>query len=295
MIGFITVHYKDKREFEQFVLKEKKFKSKLYKKDLCSENFIYPLEAKHQGMSYKIDEYKGYLYGNIRFFYSEEKGVNYSSAFGYSNLCESIDLLTKQTVQIERTTLSRLTFAVKITTQFSGNDLIKNNIIMHKLSGYNHNLSEDLKKGVKIFEHHNYQLAISSEIKKGSENNMSITIKLVFKTSAEFRKLGINNINDLKDKAKLEALFCLFIKRFNELTIIDSIHSYDIFSKADKQNISIYLDPNFWDNLLCKNKRQTRYLEKKNFERIQQEHKLNSLKSLLIELIIHEFNSFINR
>ena len=294
MIGFITVHYKDKREFEQFVLKEKKFTSKLIKKDLDSENFIYPLEAKYQGMSYKVDEYKGYFYGNIRFFYSEEKGIKYTSLFGYSNLCESIDLLIKHTVQIDSTTLSRLTIVFKIYVSISGNDLIKNNIIMHKLLGYNHNLSEDLKKGVKIFEYHNYKLGVFSEMKKGNNSRKSLTVRLEFKTSAELRKLGLNNIKDLKDKLKLKGLFDVFLKRFNELTIIDSIQDFDVFSEIDKQKLITYMNPSSWDNLLIRNKRTVKYLAKKDFEILQKEYKLNTLRDLLRKKIIIEFDSFIN-
>jgi hypothetical protein len=294
MIGFITVHYKDKREFEQFVLKEKKFKSKLYKKDLCSENFIYPLEAKYQGMCYKIDEYKGYLYGNIRFFYSEEKGVKYTSVFGYSNLCESIDLLAKQTVQIDSTTLSRLTIVFKIYIPISGEEMIKNNIIMYKLLGYNHNLSEDLKKGIKVFEYHNYKFCFISEVSKGNKNKKSLTVRLEFKTSADLRKLGLNNIKDLKDKLKLKGLFDIFLKMFNGLTIIDGIQESDVFSERDKQKLITYMNPSFWNNLLIRNKRTTKYLAKKDFEKLQKEYKLNTLRDLLREKIIIEFDSFIN-
>lgn len=294
MIGFITLHYKDKREFEQFVLKEKKFKSKLYKKDLCSENFIYPLEAKYQGMSYKIDEYKGYLYGNIRFFYSEEKGVKYTSVFGYSNLCESIDLLAKQTVQIDSTTLSRLTIVFKIYIPISGEEMIKNNIIMYKLLGYNHNLSEDLKKGIKVFEYHNYKFCFISEVSKGNKNKKSLTVRLEFKTSADLRKLGLNNIKDLKDKLKLKGLFDIFLKMFNGLTIIDGIQESDVFSERDKQKLITYMNPSFWNNLLIRNKRTTKYLAKKDFEKLQKEYKLNTLRDLLREKIIIEFDSFIN-
>ncbi len=294
MIGFITVHYKDKREFEQFVSKEKKFTSKLIKKDLDSENFIYPLEAKYQGMSYKIDEHKGYLYGNIRFFYSEEKGVKYTSVFGYSNLYESIDLLAKQTVQIDSTTLSRLTIVFKIYMPISGEEMIKNNIIMYKLLGYNHNLSEDLKKGLKVFEYHNYKFCFISEVSKGNKNKNSLTVRLEFKTSAELRKLGLNNIKDLKDKLKLKGLFDVFLKRFNELTIIDSIHDFDVFSEIDKQKLITYMNPSSWDNLLIRNKRTVKYLAKKDFEILQKEYKLNTLRDLLRKKIIIEFDSFIN-
>lgn len=294
MIGFITIHYKDKSEFEQFVLEEKMFTSKLIKKDLNSENFTYPLEAKYQSMSYKIDEYKGYLFGNIRLFYSEEKAVKYTNAFGYSNLCESIDLLSIHTTQIESTTISRISIVFNVFMPISGDYMIKNNIIMHKLLGYNHNLSEDLKKGVKIFEYHNYKFCFSSAMKKRKVNKDLLTVRLDFKTSAELRKIGLYNIKDLKIKSKLEGLFNIFLHRLNELTIIDSIENWDVFSEIDRQQLITYMDPRFWDNLLIRSKRNTKYRAKKDFERMQKVYKLNTLQNLLREKIIIEFDSFIN-
>lgn len=294
MIAFITIHYKDKSEFEQFVLKEKMFTSKFIKKDLNSENFKYPLEAKYQCMTYKIDEYKGYLYGNIRLFYFEEKGIKYTSFFGHSNLCESIDLLSLHTTQIESTTISRITVVFNVFMPISGDYMIKNNIIMHKLLGYNHNLSEDFKKGVKIFEYHNYKLCVFSAMKKGKIKKDLLTVKLDFKTSAELRKIGLNNIKDLKDKSKLKDLFDIFLKRLNEFTIIDSIENWDVFSKIDGQQLITYMNPRFWDNLLIRSKRNTKYRAKKDFERIQKAYKLNSLQNLLKDKIIIEFDSFIN-
>jgi hypothetical protein len=291
MIGFITIHYKDKRELEQFVLKNDKFKSLIIKQEIHSNSFIYPLVTSYQGMNFKVDEYKAYISGNIKSYYVLEKQYRYCDEFGYLNLCESIDLLAKETIQIEITTLSKLTIVFNLDSPICGSQLIKKNIIMHKLIGYNHNKTPNLKNELKLFEHHNYTLGIFSTFNKKS---YSISIRLEYKTSAEFTKLGIKNIIDLKDKVKLTKLFTVFLKRFDELTIIDKIQDYDEFSKEDKKKLSIYMEPNFWDNLLKEDKRNSRYLAKKEFEKIQIKYKLNSLKNSLREQLIEEFNLFIN-
>lgn len=54
------------------------------------------------------------------------------------------------------------------------------------------------------------------------------------------------------------------------------------------------MNPGFWNNLLIRNKRTTKYLAKKDFEKLQKEYKLNTLRDLLREKIIIEFDSFIN-
>jgi hypothetical protein len=81
---------------------------------------------------------------------------------------------------------------------------------------------------------------------------------------------------------------------FNELTIIDGIQESDVFSERDKQKLITYMNPSFWNNLLIRNKRTTKYLAKKDFEKLQKEYKLNTLRDLLREKIIIEFDSFIN-
>ncbi len=293
MIGFVSLHYKNKVLLEDFILTNKIFDQVISKKDLKTNKVLYPIESSYKGMTYKVDDYKGYLFGNLKYFYLKEESDVLSRQFNYSNLCICIDLLVAKTVKIESTTISKLTLVFDLNIIKSANHFINNNLLMHKLIGYNHDVDSNSKKELKQFERHNYIFGVYSLVKKSSKCKNLLRIELRINKSIEFKKLQIYSILDLKNKTKLRGLFSLFLKRYDELTIIDDIESYDMFLEKDRSKMLLYMNPTYWYNLTVHNKRQAKLNAKKDFERIQTKYNLNHLKSQIRELLIRDFETFI--
>lgn len=294
MIGYVTIHYKDKRRLEEYIISHPSFENVTMKKNIKTDNVIYPIEASQNKILYRIDDYKGYLNLNLRSLYFDVINSNYSSFYCYSQHCISIDILSKKTIDLNNSTLSRLSIVFYINPNVSSKHLIKSNIIMHKYTGYNHNLFSTSRRNLKQFEHFNFLIGVSFLPSKKDNLSNTLKIELRLLKSNEYKKYGISNINDLRDKNKLNHLFSMFLRRFDELTIIDDIADFDLFSEKDKIDVIKYLNPDFWHLLTLSGRRQKKLWHKRNFERIQNEYKLNTLKCSLRESIIISFNHFIN-
>jgi hypothetical protein len=149
-------------------------------------------------------------------------------------------------------------------------------------------------KNFKEFVYHNYTLGIYADPKNKNSKSKRLKIELKVNKSVVLKKLGINGIIDLLDKSKLQALFDEFLKRFDELTIIDEIINSAPFSETDLENLKKYTNPTFWSELTIKNKRQEKLTHKNNFLRIQNEYGLNNLKNELKKSLAEAFSIFIN-
>lgn len=288
MIGLITLHYDDKSRLEEFILQNKSSMDNItMTQDILNEKVKYPLISSKNLIEYKVDQYKGYVQLNMRKYYSYISNRKYMQEFNYSQLCKCIDFLTKKIVDIERTTLSRLSIVLYLKVEKPPKELINSCFLMHNLNNYNHDISPNHKGALKQFEYHNYVLGVHDF----SKSDLLLKVTLRFKNSAEYRKLGIRNIVDLKDKFKLIALFNIFQRRFNELTIIDN-RSYISICDSDKEKLLQYSNPIFWGNLDNLGKRKSKSYHKRNFELLQSKYNLDTLKSSLSNSISHEIEHF---
>ena len=107
--------------------------------------------------------------------------------------------------------------------------------------------------------------------------------------------MGIRNLLDLKDKTKLRMLYAEFLKRLDQLTIVDSIHDYDQFSLVDQKQILLYMNVNYWTSLSKKPAgRKERERAKKNFKSLQEKYNLNTIKIEIRRLLKREFERLIS-
>lgn len=288
MIGLITLHYDDKSRLEDFILQNKSSMDNIsMTQDIINDRVKYPLISRQNLIEYKVDQYKGYVQLNIRKYYSCRSKRNYMQEFNYTQLCMCIDFLKKNIVDIERTTLSRLSIVLYLKVEISPKEVINSCILMHNLNSYNHDISPNYKGTLKQFESHNYVLGVYSL----DTSQTILKIALRYKISAEYRKFGIRNIFDLMNKSNLTRLFNDFLRRFNELTIIDN-YSSAIICNSDKKKLLEYSNPIFWRKLENSGSRSIKTYHKKKFEILQTKYNLNTLKSSLANSIIQIINQF---
>ena len=290
MIGLITLHYEDKSRLEEFILQSKSSMDNIsMTQDIINDKVRYPLISSQNLIEYRVDQYKGYVQLNLRRYYSDEFNRKYIQEFNYSHLCMCIEILTKNIVDIERTTLSKLSIVLYLKVEMPPKKLINSCILMHNLNNYNHNLSPNYKGTLKQFEYHNYVLGVYSL--DGSETHLKIALR--YKKSAEYRKLGIRKIVDLMDKTNLSRLYNNFLRRFDELTIIDNESSATICN-SDKKKLLEYSNPIFWKKLDNSGNRRVKTYHKRKFELLQIKYNLNTLKTSLANSIIQNINQFLD-
>jgi len=299
MIDFIKNHYRDKSNFEPFMLNEQNFENVYKTVEYHTGEIKYPYRTSYESMDYGVSQKTGYIKNSLHKFYNviKNNGDHNYNDFTYSNLCESIDLLLKKMVDVESRRITQLEFGWNITTSVPAEEIIRRNILMHNYKSVNHNRKFYGQGEFKQFDHHNYFIKIydkAKQYKKEFKLKQNILrFELKFTKAIEFQKAGVFNLLDLKDKSKLRKLFILLLRRFDELTIIDDI-GLNLMNSQDMNNYSKYLNPRFWESLSEQGKRQSKSRYKKDFERIQKEFNLNQTKEDLRALLIQKFISLIN-
>ncbi len=225
MIDFIRLRYTNKQNIESFVCDRKNF-DKLYTVlEYHSGKIEYPFTAKIGCMDIRITDKTAYVKNSIHKLYNEFNGeeAHNHNDFSYSALCETTNHLDAKLIDLRKTKLTQLEFGLNIKLTVPAEDIIKQNIILHKLKLHSHYEKFKGKVEYKQFDYSNYYLKIYDKTKQFKLKENIIRIELKYKKSKSFNALGIHNIQDLKSKVFLQNLFNDLIKRFDELTIVDVI------------------------------------------------------------------------
>jgi hypothetical protein len=290
MIDFIRSYHNNKTQFEDTVLSEDLFDNVVMTIDPKTNEKGYPITGSHKGFFVKIDDYRAYIKcvpKMILYNFSKLK-LLLNKNLSFSNFKTGIDCING-VIDHNSTKLSGVNIGFMIPTTIAGKDIIKINILMHKYKHCNHDLVRNKKEHIKEFIHHNYKIGFYASNKSGEDNFLKVELKL--NKSAEFRKFGINNINDLTQKKKLTDLFNLLMKRFDELIIVDS---FEYFDGEDYEELKNYLSYSYWPTLSNTKTRQTKSRHKKKFEALIDKYNLDSQKVKLKQQLNKAFTKFIS-
>ncbi len=297
MIDFFRIYYNLRTVMQFYIQNERKFKT-IYKRiHKESHSTLHSIVAESNYLTYEIQEYKSFVYGSLKkFFYSMNVSTkNYNRDLTYSNLVESIVLLKNNTIDISKSNLSAYSLSFSIRTSIKGSEIIKNNILMYKLKGFNKDKIKGVKKELKLFEYENYNMGLFAFI--NGDDNMLYRINFQFQIKANnsFRKeTGIYNIMDLKDKEKLKLLFTKFLKLYEEFIIVDGF-DYECFSNKDKLKMKTYMNIDTWKNYSKSDSgRKSKSREAKGFKRIIKEYNLDNLKNEMRTTLEEHFNQFLS-
>lgn len=281
MIDFVRIYYKDKARFEPYVLDKNNFPFLLASLEYHSGDIKYPYTDKVSLMDIVVTEKTGYVKNSIHKQYNymrTREAQNYSD-FTYSQLCETIDDLGGKIIDIKETGLTQLEFGLNITTSVPAEQIIRNNILMHKYRGYNHNPKYDGKGELKRFDYRNYAIKVYDKAKHFQLDENLLRFEIRFLRKKEFNPLGVYNLDSLKCINVLDNLFEFLIKRFDEMTIIDPIPNH--LPQIDREELYRHKDPNYWQVELAKMSGQTRMRHKRKFQHLIDKYDLGQTKKRL--------------
>ena len=103
MIDFIKIHYRDKSDFESFVLMEGNFENVYGQVDAHTGEIGYPYKTKFETMDYVVSQKTGYIKNSLHKFYNNAvygQDQNHND-FTYSNLKHSINHLRRKMVDLD--------------------------------------------------------------------------------------------------------------------------------------------------------------------------------------------------
>jgi hypothetical protein len=297
MIDFVRLRYLDKSMIEPFIFSKDNFNVLHAKLECHTGEITYPYTTNIGNMEIRVNDKSVYIKNSLHKLHNKlisDKSHNYND-FSYSELCETINYLGSKLINVNETRLTQLEFGLNIKLPLPAEDVIKNNIILHKFALHNHNEQFNGKGEYKQFNHYKYYFKIYDKAKQYNIEEHIIRIEIKYKNSKGFNSLGIVNINDLKKKKLLKALFDDLLKRFDELTIVDNIPSEMKISNLDKQKLERYLSFNYWIKLSERVNRNKKHREKIAFQKLLIKYNLLKTKTLIKEGLNNKFRELISR
>lgn len=294
MIGFIKMYFE--REGNQDVL---------FKADISYISIIRLIEtpngrikseneSNYFHMKSIINEDGGWIKGSLQVCHNSiNEEFNYED-LTYSDLAWTIDHLTNKIVDVQKASITNLEFGLNIIPIIPYDEIIRKYIYLHKLNGYNHNKRYHVKGILRHFEYTNYHFMILNKARQINSDDNVLRFELRLIKSVEIQKIGIHHFPDLKDKDVLKNLKELFIKRFDELTIIDDFQNRNDIPEEVKAKLNNYIDPIYWEDISKTYTRQTKSRHKKDFEKIQTDYNLNQIKDGIRSSLNNQFNILFN-
>jgi hypothetical protein len=294
MIDFVRVRFNYKNEVEDYITTEGNFDEVTMGYELHSETTKYPMRTKFVNMDLVVTEHTGYMKNSLHKFHNcKTEGNDHNhNDFSFENLQKVINELTQKLPFLEDSRITQLEFGFNIETEIPAEEIIKNSLFLYRGKLYNHNKQFRGAGEYLQFDSTNYCIKIYDKAKhykvKG-KNILRIEIKYVEKS--ELTRLKITKLTDLLDKSKLQVLFNDFIKKIDEMIIIDSYDSIDILPK-DKEKITRYSNPKYWTNL--SNRRMTKSNHKTDFKRLLTKYSLNTVEQFIKDSVNKKFQYLIN-
>lgn len=295
MIDFIRIYYEDKTLLEYHVCKEGSFEEVNAVYELHSKKINYPYKATFQGMEVIVTSKHGYLKGSIHKAYSElTTGENKNhSDFTYSRLCEAIDFVTGKVVDIDKVRITQLEFGLNIKSHIPAQVIVRRNVFMHKVKSHSHHRKFDGKGELKQFDYTNYCIKIYDKALQYELASNLLRFEVKFTKSKDLQQLGVYNLPDLKDKLVLRKLFLQLLKRFDEMTIVDSYCDKEI-SPEDLALLCNYNNPMYWARLIEGKNYQTKMRHERKYKELLEKYSLLKTKRELRELLIKKFIYLMN-
>ncbi len=287
MIEIFRTYFKSKAKIEILILNGKIFDDVSISVNPVTKKEAYPITSQKNGVFFEIDEYRGFVTGISKMICNEvyQYKISKDQNIKFSDLQSSLRYVHGLDRDFATNTISQITLCLNIPTSDRGQDIIRNNIIIHKNKTYNHNHDKKKKKvELKKFVYGEYTLTISAE----KSNNQAYNLKFKLLLHKSQYKKHITQPHHLLDKKNHELLFQIFLKKFQELIIIDD---YQNIYEPDKKTLTEYLSHNYWENLLKNKGKHVKHRQWVKFKKLIAKYKLDSLKQQLNNDLTNAFHN----
>jgi hypothetical protein len=295
MIDNIRIYYQPKIEYQKWLLKTDLFKNQVCKYNYSTNLIDYPISASIEGNGIKIhiDKYKAFISIYVKAFHNSTEYRGKLSSIRNISFSQLNNILQKTEsflVNVNRAKISQIQLSFAIPLEIPGKSIIEENILMLNYKYYNHDRIKQKQKIIKKFELTNFNMTFMAEKKGVKSNYLNVVLKM--KKSLEFKELQF--IYHLLEKEKLKEIFSVFLKRYDQLIIVDSIESFERFNGVDKSLMKKFMFYGYWTNTSEKISRQALCKQKKKFESLLSKYDLLKNKTTIKRKLEIAFEEFIS-
>jgi len=300
MIDFGKAWFEYKQKMEVILLKKIADNTLIGNFNLRSNEKEYPLRARIGNMFIKITEQGGFIENSIHKYFNEineKKNFNYND-FTFMNLLTALDKLEHELqYDLKETSITILEFGFNIDLGYNPSLFLANNLLMYKFMTPCYDPKNSRKMKIKKFIHDHYEFKIynkSLESKlKGNQSNL-LRIEVKYKSKVLLKEFGINSLDDLRNPQCIINLYVNFMKKYEQLIIVDSYDGNCNLSLKEKRFFTNCTNQSFWykeKEIHCPN---TVTNKKNKFKNMVIEKGVDNCKNHLRILIQKKFKELFN-
>lgn len=161
----------------------------------------------------------------------------------------------------------------------------------------------DEGKKIKKFQYKEYEIKIydkslnfarQKEFEMELKGKNILRVEVKYTSKKQLQKMGIFNLEDLRNPNVYLALMKDFLNKFDKFQIIDSYCGEVWMNKKEVRQITNYTHPSYWVSLKGSKSKNTSCYHKKQYDKIVEKYNLDTWKSELREDIIEKFNLLMN-
>lgn len=291
MIDNVKFFVTNKDEFEQNVCKKANIDFKASHSIITGEILEYPKKGKFHNIDVVITPTGAYLNGSLHKLYNcletgEEHNYN---DFYYCDLIDVLDVLqAKLGIDRKQTKITNLEFGFNILVDKDAKDIIDKNVLMFNQNVHSKYLQFGGKGDYKEFQVTDYSIKIYNKAKQYSQKEYILRVEIKITKKRILERLGIFNLNDLKNKEKLKSLYDFFIDKIKRLQIIDEFEDRLNILKKDKDKLIKFTSSFHWITIKSKSQK-IKNNQIKEFNRLVKMYKLDSLHNDLLDKLQNKF------
>lgn len=295
MIDFIRIQYKNKSSIEPYIFESKIFDKINMNLEYYSGEISYPYTTSLENIDISITNNYVFIKNSLHKFYNSLNGVgdsNYTD-FYYSEIRVAIELLCASILNLDKAFITKLEFGLNITTEISSDIIIRENVLMHKLSKENHNEKFFGTGELKRFDYSDYAIKVYDKAKQYNLPYSLMRYEIRFQRRRVINKLGIWTIGDLLVKENLDKLFSYLLMRFDEMIILDDYRSISQITPEDLSDLEKFTNPSFWEHYSKRKFRNQKSRYNKQFQALVNKYHLDNTKKELRRKINEKYNLLI--
>ncbi|KFF14438.1 hypothetical protein IW15_03100 [Chryseobacterium soli] len=252
----------------------------------------YPLRKKVNNIELRVTEQNSVLGNSIhKYFninmYGEEKGNHNHNDFSYCGILEALEQLKQdfKGLNLNEGYLQSLEFGFNLLVDKEPKYYLNHNFLLfeHKAPAINKATNA---MNYRKFEHNNIAWKVyDKKTQYGLENNL-LRVEIVL-GSRELKRLGIQTLNDLKNRENILLLFSRFMEFFKGFTIVDNRFNRKDLSPEFVSDLGNRLEPSYWKN---KRGKSNLVRDKMKLKEMIKQSNLNTTEIYFTELIRDKFN-----
>lgn len=266
------------------------------KYNFSNEERQFPIRSKRENLFINVTEKGATIENSLHKYFNqiiEDKSHNYND-FDFCDILFVLNSLEQEiNYPLEKTSVTNLEFGFNIEMDICPTKFLENNVLMYDFKSPCYDPKNDKGKKIKKFAYTEYEVKIYNKSLQYQLDKQVLRIEIKYKSKRLLNKLGIYNLNDLKNIENIKALMQDFLTKFEALLILDSYNGNFLMSKKERQFITHCTHPNYWIELRGSKHPNTVSNQKRKFLKLVKRYELDTWKNQLKKDILSKFNELI--